>query len=65
MPIPSKLNIGAAGCDRSNARGPNVRLPAVLCDKLVRFGRPTVPSECRIKRGWLRARPRPALGLAW
>jgi hypothetical protein len=26
VPIPSKLNIGAAGCDRSNARGPNVRL---------------------------------------
>jgi hypothetical protein len=64
VPNPSKLNIGTAGCDRSNSPGSNVR-PACgsvrqLCQ--VREAPPFIgmPHETRL----VPRRQLPALGLA-
>jgi hypothetical protein len=65
VPNPLTLNIGAAYCDRSNARGSNVR-PA--CGSVRRpwsgcGARPSIgtPHETRLAP----RRQLPALGLAW
>jgi hypothetical protein len=51
----SKLNIGAACCNRSNSRGHDIHPACGPRGDLVSCGRPALLWELGVKRDWLRA----------